>query len=167
MCLAGPIKMFLLFAVFIFGRGVTAESSTCDASYKDNGEACAFYSFGCSNVQNANSIIPTCFNGFAQSPINLDSSSATVPPYDPGQLTFSGYRDELSQTPMLRLKDFTVQLDFNQPASERNSKRKRKKGGKKKHRKTKRRRENASLKRSKRNGASLPSISGGALGSNT
>ena len=113
------------------------------------------------NVQNANSIIPTCFNGFAQSPINLDSGSATVAPEDPGQLTFSGYDGELPRNPVLRLKDFTVQLDFNQPMQVQ-----RKRGGNKKRRKN-RRWKNYSLNRSSRNGASLPSISGGALGENT
>ena len=42
--LEGPIEMFLLFAVIVVGE-VRAESSTCDASYSDNGDACAFYSF--------------------------------------------------------------------------------------------------------------------------
>ena len=161
--LPGPIKMFLLFAVVV-GRGVRAESSTCDASYSDNGDACAFYSFCCFNSTTAIQAIPTCFNGLAQSPINLDSSSATVPD-DPGQLTFSGFDDELPKTPVLRLKDFTVQLDFSQPMQVRGKKVGRK-GGKKKWRKN-RRRKNDPLKRSRRDGASLPSISGGALGDNT
>ena len=154
--------MFLLFAVIVVGE-VRAESSTCDTSYSDDGDACAFYSFGCgTHVGLSQQEIPTCFNGLAQSPINLDSNSATV--VDPGQLTFSGYNDQLPQTPMLRLKDFTVQLDFNQQSQR---KRKRKKGGKKKRRKTRRQKKD-SLKRSrKRDGATLPSISGGALGNNT
>ena len=151
--------MFLL--IVFLGKGVMAESSTCDASYSDNDDGCAFYIFGCSNVTLAQSLIPTCFNGLAQSPINLDSSSATVPDQDPGQLTFSGYSDELQQTPFLRLKDFTVQLDFNQ--IQRKKGRKKKKG----QRKT-RRRKNDSLKRlSREEDVSLPSISGGALGNNT
>ena len=150
------MKMFLLFAVIV-GGGVRAESSTCDASYSDNCKPCVYYSFGCGIVNGAEREIPTCFNGAAQSPINLDSSSANVTD-DPGQLTFLGYTDELLQTPVLRLKDFTVQLDFNQSQ--------RKRGGQKKRRKT-RRRKNYSLKRSRRDGASLPSISGGALGDNT
>ena len=152
--------MFLLFAVIV-GGGVRAESSTCDASYgSDNCKPCVYYSFGCGIVNVAAREIPTCFNGTAQSPINLDSSSATPVLDDPGQLTFLGYdvNDELPQTPVLRLKDFTVQLDFNQSQ--------RKRGGQKKRRKT-RRRKNYSLKRSRRDGASLPSISGGALGDNT
>ena len=150
--------MFLLFAVIV-GRGVRAESSTCDASYNDNCKPCVYYSFGC-EIDGAEREIPTCFNGAAQSPINLDSSSATPVLDDPGQLTFLGWdvNDELPQTPVLRLKDFTVQLDFNQSQ--------RKRGGQKKRRKS-RRRKNYSLKRSRRDGASLPSISGGALGNNT
>ena len=150
--------MFLL--IVFLGSGVAAESSTCDASYTDNGN-CANLNFGCPFVPLAQQDIPTCFNGLAQSPINLDSSSATVPPNDPGQLTFSGYNDELQQTPSLRLKDFTVQLDFNQ--IQRKKGRKKKKG----QRKT-RRRKNDSLKRlSREEDVSLPSISGGALGNNT
>ena len=151
--------MFLL--VVFLGSGVAAESSTCDASYKDNGNACANHTFGCKFVTFAQRLIPTCFNGLAQSPVNLDSSSATVPDQDPGQLTFSGYNDELQRTPLLRLKDFTVQLDFNQ--IQRKKGRKKKKG----QRKT-RRRKNDSLKSSSREeDVSLPSISGGALGNNT
>ena len=155
--------MFLLFAVIV-GAEVRAESSTCDASYSDSGNACAFFNFGCgTNVEISQQALPTCFNGVAQSPINLDSSSATVPK-DPGQLTFSGYSEELPRLPVLRLKDFTVQLDFNQQSQRK--RRRKKKGGKKKQRKTKRRRNDFSLKRLSRNGASLPSISGGALGDN-
>ena len=122
-CFAEPIKMFLLFAVIV-GGGVRAESSTCDESYRDNCKPCVYYSFGCGIVNNAEREIPTCFNGLAQSPINLDSTLANITD-DPGQLTFLGWdvNDELPQTPVLRLKDFTVQLDFNQQ-SQRKRKRK-------------------------------------------
>ena len=148
--------MFLLFAVI--DRRVMEESSTC---YSDNGDACAFYNFGCgTNVAISQQEIPTCFNGLAQSPINLDFSSATVA--DPGQLTFSDYDEELPRTPVLRLKDFTVQLDFNQQRNPRQMRR----GGKRKQRKSKRRKTD-SLKSLSRDGARLPSISGGALGDNT
>ena len=138
---------------------ILAESSTCDESYSDNGKACAFYNFGCCDLYTSSLTIPTCFNGLAQSPIDLEFSSATVE--DPGQVTFSGYNDLLGQTPFLRQKDFTVQLDFNQQMQIQGQN-----GGKKKRRKT-RRRKNDSLKRSRRDGASLPSISGGVLGDNT
>ena len=152
--------MFLLFLVVV-GRGVMAESTTCDASYSDNCNACAFYNFGCGIVTDAVNRIPTCFKGIAQSPINLDSSFATIAD-DPGQLTFSGYNKNVSWPgpPVLRVKDFTVQLDFNQPMQ-----RKRKRGRMKKLRKT-RQWKNKSLKLSSRDDLSLPSISGGALGDN-
>ena len=147
--------MFLFFAV-ILGRGVRAESSTCDASYNDNCKPCVYYSFGCAIASDAKLKIPTCFNGLAQSPIDLDFSSATVK--DPGQVNFSGYDDCLDQTPFLRLTEFTVQLDFNQQM-------KRQRQRKRLLRKSRRKKKN-SLKRSNRD-ANLPSISGGALGDNT
>ena len=139
-----------------------AESSTCDASYNDNCRACAFYNFGCGIVNNTNYVvnafldIPKCFTGRAQSPINLDSSSATIAD-DPGQLTFSGYAENvnLPWPTVLRLKDFTVQLDFNLVGQ-------RKRGEKKKRQR--KRRKNQSMKRLRRDDAILPSISGGILG---
>ena len=163
--------MFLV-RVCVFIGGVMAESSTCDASYNDNCKACAFYNFGCGivndtdygDVVNAFLDIPKCFTGTAQSPINLDSSSATIVD-DPGQLTFSGYNEDVTWPgpPVLRLKDFTVQLDFNQlkPKKQGGKKRLRKKRGRKGQRK---RRKNQSMKRSKRDDSSPPSISGGVLG---
>ena len=138
---------------------ILAESSTCDESYSDNGKACAFYNFGCCDLYTSSLTIPTCFNGLAQSPIDLEFSSATVE--DPGQVTFSGYDDRLGQTPFLRLKDFTVQLDFNQQMQRQKQRRKRKRL----MRKTRRRKKNT-LKRSSRD-ANLPLISGGALGDHT
>ena len=146
-----------------------ADSSTCDESYKDNCNACAFYNFGCGIVDNNNGFgavfdIPTCFTGTAQSPINLDSSSATIAD-DPGQLIFSGYNENMTWPgpPVLRLKDFTVQLDFNQlkPKKQGVEKMLRKNRGRKSQIK---RRKNQSTKRSKRENLSPPSISGGALG---
>ena len=178
--------MFLLFAVIV-GGGVRAESSTCDPSYgNDNGDACAYYSFGC-YMELPQQEIPTCFNGLAQSPINLDSDSATV--VDPGQLTFSGYNDQLPQTPMLRLKDFTVQLDFKetlaisyptirsniQPTVKRGEqklkhKKKKKKNQKKKKTKRKKKRKQKGKRDNRRRvgrNVSVPSITGGALGNET
>ena len=154
------------FLLYVVG-GILAESSTCDESYSDNGKACVFYNFGCGRYwalsptlsTTAIQIIPTCFNGLAQSPIDLDFSSATVG--DPGQVTFSGYNDRPGQTPFLRLTEFTVQLDFNQQMKRQRQRRKRKRLMRKSRRKKKN-----SLKRSNRD-ANLPSISGGALGENT
>ena len=155
--------MFLV-RVCVFIGGVMAESSTSDANYKDNCSACAFYNFGCGIKNSAEREIPTCFTGTAQSPINLDSSSATIAD-DPGQLIFSGYNENMTWPgpPVLRLKDFTVQLDFNQlkPKKQEGKKRLRKKRGRKGQRK---RRKNQSMKRSKRDNSSPPSISGGVLG---
>ena len=155
--------MFLV-RVCVFIGGVMAESSTCDASYNDNCKACAFYNFGCGIVNDTTYVvnafldIPKCFTGRAQSPINLDSSSATIAD-DLGQLTFSGYTENVTWPgpPVLRLKDFTVQLDFNPLGP------KKREGKKKRQRK---RRKNQSKKRSRRDEVNLPSISGGVLGNN-
>ena len=156
--------MFLLLVCVVIG-GVMAESSTCDESYKDSCNACAFYNFGCGIVGNAVFDIPTCFTGSAQSPIDLSLSSATITD-DLGQLTFSGYNENVTWPgpPVLRLKDFTVQLDFNQVRQRKwrgKKKRLRKQGEKKRKRKRLR---NQSTKRSRRDNVSPPSISGGALG---
>ena len=91
----------------IAGRS-SGETTTCDTSYTSNG--CAFYNFICNEPVDAASAFPTCFSGAAQSPINLDLSSGTV--QDSDQITFVGYDDQLGETPKLRLKDFTLQLDF-------------------------------------------------------
>ena len=103
----------------VMGIGQLPTSSgvtyTCDTRYFDSGRACAWHNFLCEEYNN-NGIVPlsfpTCFDGSQQSPINLDVSEATVG--DPGQITFSGYGDKLSQTPVVRLKSFTLQLDFKQ-----------------------------------------------------
>ena len=59
-------------------------------------------------------MLPTCFSGSAQSPIDLNVNSVTVEDSDENsdQITFTGYNDQLEGTPHLRLRDFTVQLDF-------------------------------------------------------
>ena len=88
---------------------------TCDTRYFDGGRACAWHNFLCEDYSTtgiAPLSFPTCFDGSQQSPINLDVSEATVG--DPGQVTFSGYGDKLTQTPVVRLKSFTLQLDFKQ-----------------------------------------------------
>ena len=147
--------MFLLLVCVVVG-GVMAESSTCDANYTDDCNACAYYNFGCGLVNLSKTEIPTCFTGTTQSPINLSLNFATIAD-DPGQLTFSGYNENVTWPgpPVLRLKDFTVQLDFNQVGQ-------RKRGGKKKRQR--KRRKNQSMKRLRRDDAILPSISGGILG---
>ena len=108
----------LLTGVFLIllhnaGRGLT-ETTTCDSSYTGNGHTCASYNFLCntypSSGYTASSLIPTCFSGSAQSPIDLNVNSGTVE--DSDQITFTGYNDQLEATPYLRLRDFTVQLDF-------------------------------------------------------
>ena len=66
----------------------------------------------CDDQASAASAFPTCFAGVAQSPIDINANSGTVQDEDPGQISFIGYYDQLGETPMLRLKDFTVQLDF-------------------------------------------------------
>ena len=66
----------------------------------------------CDDQVSAASTLPTCFTGVAQSPIDINANSGIVQDEDPGQISFIGYNDQLGETPMLRLKDFTVQLDF-------------------------------------------------------
>ena len=66
----------------------------------------------CNDQVYAASTIPTCFAGVAQSPIDINANSGTVQDEDPGQISFNGYNDQLGEIPMLRLKDFAVQLDF-------------------------------------------------------
>ena len=55
-------------------------------------------------------LIPTCFDGSQQSPINLDVSEATVG--DPGQITFSGFDAQLSLQPVYSLKSYALQLEL-------------------------------------------------------
>ena len=93
---------------------ITSEAaSTCDMSYLDAGRACAWNTFLCEDFVQSQTVpdaLQTCFYGSQQSPINLDVNEATVG--DPGQLTFSGYEAQLSQTPFIRLRSFALQLDF-------------------------------------------------------
>ena len=102
------------------GRGFT-ETTTCDSSYTRIGHTCASYNFLCNTYDScypacpadtARSVIPTCFSGSAQSPIDLNVNSGTLTVDDSDQITFTGYNDQLEATPYLRLRDFTVQLDF-------------------------------------------------------
>ena len=97
---------------------ITSEAaSTCDMSYLDGGRACAWNTFLCEDFVQSQTVpyaLQTCFYGSQQSPINLDVNEATV--RDPGQLTFSGYEAQLSQTPFIRLRSFALQLDFEQMA---------------------------------------------------
>ena len=92
------------------------ETTTCDSSYTGNGHTCASYNFLCntypSSGYSARKLIPTCFSGSAQSPIDLNVNSGTLTVDDSDQITFTGYNDQLEATPYLRLRDFTVQLDF-------------------------------------------------------
>ena len=134
------------------GRGFT-ETTTCDSSYTGNGHTCASYNFLCntypSSGYTARSVIPTCFSGSAQSPIDLNVNSGTVE--DSDQITFTGYNDQLEGTPHLRLRDFTVQLDFEETDAV----------SLQSLQLPRRRRRRAS-----RN-ANLPSVTGGALGNDT
>ena len=86
------------------------------------------------------------FSGSAQSPIDLDVNSGTVE--DSDQITFIGYNDQLEGTPHLRLRDFTVQLDFEETDAEQTL------GFGRRRR------------RASRN-AIRPSVTGGALGNDT
>ena len=128
----------------------------------------------CDDQVSAASAIPTCFTGVEQSPVDLTVNPGTVQEQDPGQISFLGYNDQLGQTPMLRLKDFTVQLDFEETLaisyptmtpniqstikSEKQTKKK-----KKKRRKHKGKGKKHNRGRVRRN-AGVPSITGGALG---
>ena len=95
-------------------------ASTCDDSYYDNGKACVWRTFLCEDYNNTG-IIPaslhTCFSGSQQSPINLDLSQAIVG--DPGQITFTGYRDQLGSTgPFITFNGFAVELWLETPIGE-------------------------------------------------
>merc|ERR1712037_463178 len=101
------------FLILLRNDGSTsAETTTCDTSYIGSGKSCVSYNFMCDDQVSAASAIPTCFTGVEQSPVDLTVNPGTVQEQDPGQISFLGYNDQLGQTPMLRLKDFTVQLDF-------------------------------------------------------
>ena len=91
-------------------------TSTCDSSYYESGRACAWNIFLCDEYTNGTmagftpALIPTCFDGSQQSPINLDVSEATVG--DPGQITFSGFDAQLSLQPVYSLKSYALQLEL-------------------------------------------------------
>ena len=95
-------------------QGQVTTSTTCDSSYSEN-DNCAFYTFGCSDLNKAVASFPLCFSGTQQSPINLDREVATVS--DPGILTFTHY-DSLPPLPLvLRVtteEGFSLRLDFDQ-----------------------------------------------------
>ena len=87
------------------------EATTCDNHYNDNGQACAWHTFMCENLTSAMDLIPTCFEGAAQSPIDLNSNVATVS--DPGAVVFQGFDFDLSlANAVLRIQNFALQLDF-------------------------------------------------------
>ena len=88
-----------------------AETMTCDDNYKDNGRACAWFTFMCEDLTSSMDLIPTCHKGSAQSPIDLNLNAAT--PGDPGAIDFQNYDFDLTliQT-VLRMQDFALQLDF-------------------------------------------------------
>ena len=96
--------------ILVMGTGCSGAASTCDIpTYFDNGRACAWNTFLCDEYKSTGIVplsFPTCFDGFQQSPINLDASEATVG--DPGQITFSGYGSKLTKIPVYRLKSFTL-----------------------------------------------------------
>ena len=164
--------------IFLHNAGSSsAETTTCDTSYIGSGKSCVSYNFMCDDQVSAASAIPTCFTGVAQSPVDLTVNPATVQEQDPGQISFLGYNDQLGQTPMLRLKDFTVQLDFEetlaisyptirpniQPTVKRGKQKKKKK---KMRRKQKGKGKKHNRRRVRRN-ANVSSITGGALGEDT
>merc|ERR1712173_323858 len=56
-------------------------------------------------------LIPTCFQGAAQSPIDLNSNVADDS--DPGAVVFQGFNFDLSlANAVLRIQNFALQLDF-------------------------------------------------------
>ena len=94
-------------------------ASTCDMSYLDNGRACAWNTFLCEDFVQSQTVpdaLQTCFYGSQQSPINLDVNEARIEP-DPGQLTFNGYEAQLGQSPAIRLRNFALQIDFEETST--------------------------------------------------
>ena len=93
--------------------GPEAEATTCDEHYKDEGRACAWFTFMCEDLTTAMDSIPTCFKGAAQSPIDLNSNVAT--PGDPGAIVFQDFDVDFSSLPLpavVRIQNFAMQLDF-------------------------------------------------------
>ena len=91
------------------------EATTCDQDgnnhYNDNGRACAWHTFMCENLTSTMDLIPTCFEGAAQSPIDLNSNVADDS--DPGAVVFQGFNFDLSlANAVLRIQNFALQLDF-------------------------------------------------------
>ena len=84
------------------------ETMTCDENYKDNGRACAWFTFMCEDLTSSMDLIPTCHKGSAQSPIDLNLNAAT--PGDPGAIDFQNYDFDL-RFAVLRIQDFALQLD--------------------------------------------------------
>ena len=121
----------------------------------------------CDDQVSAASAIPTCFTGVEQSPVDLTVNPGTVQEQDPGQISFLGYDDQLGQTPMLRLKDFTVQLDFEETLAISYPTIRSVKRGKQKKKKKRRKHQGKGKKHNRRRvrrNADVPSITGGALG---
>ena len=121
----------------------------------------------CDDQVSAASAIPTCFTGVEQSPVDLTVNPGTVQEQDPGQISFLGYNDQLGQTPTLRLKDFTVQLDFEETLAISYPTIRSVKRGKQKKKKKRRKHQGKGKKHNRRRvrrNADVPSITGGALG---
>ena len=128
------------------------------------------YNFMCGDQVSAASAIPTCFTGVEQSPVDLTVNPGTVQEQDPGQISFLGYNDQLGQTPTLRLKDFTVQLDFEETLAISYPTIRSVKRGKQKKKKKRRKHQGKGKKHNRRRvrrNANVPSITGGALGEDT
>ena len=124
----------------------------------------------CDDQVSAASAIPTCFTGVEQSPVDLTVNPGTVQEQDPGQISFLGYNDQLGQTPTLRLKDFTVQLDFEETLAISYPTIRSVKRGKQKKKKKRRKHQGKGKKHNRRRvrrNADVPSITGGALGNDT
>ena len=99
--------------------GPEAEAETCDPHYRDNGRACAWFTFNCEDITSSMLNIPTCHSGAAQSPIDLNSNLAI--PGDPGAIEFQDYDISFGLLPavgswplpaVLRIQNFALQLDF-------------------------------------------------------
>ena len=92
--------------------GPEAEAETCDAHYKDEGRACAWFTFNCEDQASSIANIPMCHSGVEQSPIDLNTNLAI--PGDPGEIVFQGYdvSFDLLPTAVLRMQNLALQLDF-------------------------------------------------------
>ena len=92
--------------------GPEAEAETCDAHYKDEGRACAWFTFNCEDQASSIANIPMCHSGVEQSPIDLNTNLAI--PGDPGEIVFQGYDVSFDSLPtaVLRMQNLALQLDF-------------------------------------------------------